>query len=345
MRNLSRTCVFLCVLSCAPSAVAQTAEFGGWAPFGPAPVDQAGAGRRGYALPGESADVAAPQASQVSFHLVGANNFFIEDSGPLSITQRSESHTLAFEYRRGFKKGRWPRFEIGAQVQVSESDAGMLNGFIAGFEDLVHAPLRSIKATPPLGTAVMRNGRALYTATGDGSGIGDVSFVAKFALRDGAATSRNARIAARVAVNVSGASDFTLGNYLGAGLSLDRKLTEWIAFHGDVRATMTLDSVSTWGLPLTRTGVGFSIGPELRLSGNSSMNLQIDANSSPYQPTGSTAVDAGYGDVVLGFNRRFTAGQRQLVTQFYARENMVMPFNVRWNADPDLAIGFKITVH
>jgi hypothetical protein len=36
---------------------------------------------------------------------------------------------------------------------------------------------------------------------------------------------------------------------------------------------------------------------------------------------------------------------RVFVTQFYARENMVLPFSVRWNADPDLALGLKITVH
>ena len=345
MRILSRTCVFLCLMSCAVPAAAQTAEFGGWAPFGPVPVDQAGAGRRGYSLPGESADVTGPQANLVSFHMVGANNFFIEDSGAINISQRSEAHTLAFEYRRGFKKAGWPRFEIGAQIQVTESDSGMLNGFISGFEDFVRAPLRSVKATPPLGMSLVRNGRTMYTASGEGAGLGDIYIVAKAALRDAPATSRAARIAARVAVNLSGASDFTLGNYIGVGLSLDKKLTERIAFHGDVRSSLTLDAVSTWGLPLRRTAVGFSVGPELRVADNTSLNLQIDGSSSPYQPVGSIALDSGYGDAVLGVNHRFTRGQRQLVTQFYLRENMVLPFNVRWNADPDFAIGFKISIH
>src|SRR5437868_8964566 len=94
----------------------QRARPGAWEPFGQVPVDQAGAGRRGYSLPGESADVLDPQANQVSFHMVGANNFYIEHSGAFEITQRSETHTLAFEYRRGFARTpRFPRFEIGAQ--------------------------------------------------------------------------------------------------------------------------------------------------------------------------------------------------------------------------------------
>lgn len=345
MGVFTRTCVFVCAVLCAASAVAQTSEFGGWAPFGPVPVDQAGAGRRGYALPGESADVTGPQANQVSIHMVGANNFFIEDSGAINISQRSEAHTLAVEYRRGFKKTGWPRFEIGAQIQVTESDSGMLNGFISGFEDLVHAPLRSVKAPPPLGMSLVRNGQTMYRTSGEGAGLGDVYVVAKAALRDAPATSHAARIAARVAVNISGASEFTLGNYVGVGLSLDKKLTEHLALHGDVRTSLTLDSVSTWGLPLTRTAVGFSVGPELRVAENTSLNLQVDGSSSPYQPIGSVALDSGYGDAVLGVNHRFIAGQRQLVTQFYLRENMVLPFNVRWNADPDFAIGFKITVH
>jgi hypothetical protein len=330
-------------LSAAPLA-AQTAEFGGWAPIGPAPVDQAGAGRRGYALPGESSDVAAPQSNQVAFHMVGANNFFIDDSSPITISERSESHTLAFDFRRGFRKSNGPRFEIGAQIQMTESDAGVLNGFIAGFEDMVHAPLRSVKAPPPLGTSVSRNGRAMYASSGEGSGLGDVYVVAKLALHDAPETSRDARIAGRVAVNLSGASAFTLGNFVGVGLSLDKKLNEWVAFHGDLRTSLTLDSVSAWGLPLTRTSAGFSIGPELRIAENTSMNLQFDGSSSPYQLTGTTSLDAGYGDAVLGVNHRFLSGARQFVTQFYARENLVLPFNVRWNADPDFAVGFKVSV-
>jgi len=344
MGFLRRTCVLVCVLLSAAPLAAQTVEFGGWAPIGPAPVDQAGAGRRGYALPGESAEVAAPQSNQLAFHIVGANNFFIDESSPIAITQRSESHTLAVEYRRGFKTGSWPRFEIGAQIQMTESDAGVLNGFISGFEDMVHAPLRSVKTTPPLGTSIVRNGRAMYTSSGEGSGLGDVYVVAKLALHDAPETSRDARIAGRVAVNLSGASEFTLGNFLGVGLSVDKKMTEWIAFHGDLRLNVPLDSVSTWGLPLNRGGAGFSIGPEVRLAENTSLNLQIDGSASPYQPTGSVALDSGYGDAVLGVNHRFLSGSRQLVTQFYARENMVLPFNVRWNADPDFAIGFKISV-
>ena len=80
-------------------------------------------------------------------------------------------------------------------------------------------------------------------------------------------------------------------NFVGAGLSLDKKLNEWVAFHTDVRASLTLDSVSAWGLPLSRTGAGFSIGPELRVAENTSLNLQYDGSSSPYQPTGSVALD------------------------------------------------------
>jgi hypothetical protein len=34
-----------------------------------------------------------------------------------------------------------------------------------------------------------------------------------------------------------------------------------------------------------------------------------------------------------------------VVAQFYARENMDMPFAVRWNTDPDFAVGVKFTIH
>ena len=101
-------------------------------------------------------------------------------------------------------------------MQIGKIDSGMLNGFISGFENFVHAPLRSVKAVPPLGTVVTKEGRALYQSAGGGAGFGDVTLVAKAALREG--------VAARVAVNVSGASAFTEGNFAGAGLTASRTL-------------------------------------------------------------------------------------------------------------------------
>src|SRR5215831_5993920 len=190
-----KTCVLMLVVLFARAAAGQDGEFRPWEPFGPVPVDQAGAGRRGYVLPAESADVQEPGAKQVSIHTVGANNFYMESGNDVAISQRSEAHALAFEFRRGFKPSGWPRFEIGAQVQFIESDAGMLNGFISGFEDLVKAPLRSkVTALPALGTSVARNGQLLYHSSGEGSGFGDVYLVANAILRDAAPASRDTRV-------------------------------------------------------------------------------------------------------------------------------------------------------
>ena len=345
MSLLKKACVFTLAVLCARMAVAQGAEFRPWEPLGPVPVDQAGAGRRGYALPGESADVLAPGAKQVSIHTVGANDFYVEDGDRISISQRSEAHSLAVEFRRGFKPAGWPRFEVGGQVQFAESDAGMLNGFISGFEDLVHAPLRSkVTTLQPLGTSVTRNGQLLYQSSGEGSGFGDVYLVAKAMLRDAEPSSREVRVAVRAAVNVAGASEFTVGNFAGIGLSVDKKVLTWMALHGDVRGSFVIDRVSVWTLPLKRGVFAFSAGPEFRLTQSTSLNLQLDGSTTPYQQTGSMGLDANYSDVAFGLSHRFTRGRRPVVAQFYARENMNMPFSVRWNTDPDFAIGFKLTI-
>jgi hypothetical protein len=337
-----------------PSAAAPRIDGTQWEPLGAIPVDQAGAGRRGYVLPGESTDITEPGADQVSFHAVAANAFYREQTGAFLISQRYEAHTMALGYRRGFKVGSFPRFEIGGQVQLTESDNGFLNGFIQRFEDMwvsvsgrtsAKNQLRANAATlPPLGTLVTKNGRPLYSAAGNGSGFGDVYVVANALLREAAPSSNDTRVAARVALNLAGKSEFTQGNFAGMGVSVDTKLSGWAAFHTDIRGNLFLNRTSHWGLPLKRGSFAFSAGPELKLARNSSISLQIDGSTTPYRTTGVVAFDEDYGDITLGLSHRFTAGRRRVVTQIYARENMNLPFRVRWNTDPDLSIGIKATI-
>lgn len=323
-----------------------------WTPLGEVPVDQAGAGRRGYAIAGEGADVAAPGTNQIAIHTVAANNFFREQTSDFLITQRYETHTLALELRHGIATRILPHLEFGAQLQLSERDSGFLNGFISGFENLAFSMsgVQSAKTqlrdagTLPLGAFVTKDGRTVYSAAGTGAGIGDFYFVAKALLHDAPAASNGTRVAARIGLNVSGKSEFTEGNYVGVGLSLDKKLLNWAAFHGDVRANYALDSVSQWNLPLKRSSFGFSAGPELRIARDSSFSVQIDGNTTPYLPTGTLAFDKDYGSITLGLGHRFRAGRTAVVSQIYARENMNLPFRVRWNTDPDASFGIKITL-
>ena len=347
----------LCAQTPAPAvsdAVPTHEAVAGWAPLGMIPVDQAGAGRRGYVLPGESADVAAPGAVHLSFHTVAANNFFREETADFLITQRFEAHTAAVGYRRGFKAGILPRIELGGQIQFNQSGHGVLNGFITGVEDLwvsltgrvaSKVDLRTNPATRlPLGTVVTRDGRPIYRTAGDDHVIGDMYLVAKALVRDRAPASGATRVAVRAALNVSGSHAFTQGNFAGAGLSAERKLTEWVAVHGDVRVNLFLDRVSPWGLPLRRASLAFSAGPEFRIARNTSVGVQVNGSGTPYLPTGTVAFDEGYGDVTLGLSQRFGLGGPRVLLQVYARENMTLPFRIRMNTDPDLSIGVKLGI-
>ena len=363
---MKKTCVFAVALLMASPVIAQerpasevvpaaVEEPRPWQPLGEVPVDQAGGGRRGYAIAGESADVAEPGAGELSLHTVAANNFYREQTDPFSISQRDETHTIALGYRRGFSFGRFPRVELGGQVQVQERDAGFLNGFISGFENLWVSLTGSTSAKNqlrtdngallPLGTMVTNGNRLVYQAAGDSSGFGDVTFVAKALLHDNTAFSAGSRVAARLVVNVSGASSFTQGNFAGIGVSVDKPLSTWAAFHGDLRATFLLDRTSDWNLPLKRATFGFSAGPEVKLTRSTSLGLQFDGNSTPYQPTGSAAFDESYGSITLGVSHRLNTARGPLLVQFYGRENLNLPFRVRWNTDPDFAVGLKITAH
>jgi hypothetical protein len=359
LRLLISQCVILLVLAIGQPVFAQDdvppsgSDSGRWEPLGQVPVDQAGAGRRGYAIAGENPDVAAPGMNQIAVHTVAANNFFREQTTDYLITQRYETHTLALDFRHGVTTRFFPRLELGAQVQVSERDSGFLNGFIAGFESLclsmtgvqsAKTQLRDGVTPLPLGAFVTKDGHTIYGAPGAGAGIGDFFFVAKALLRDAPSASNGTRVAARIGLNLSGTSEFAEGNFVGLGASLEKKLTKWAAFQGDVRANLALDRVSQWNLPLKRSTFGFSAGPELRLARDSSVSIQIDGNSTPYLPTGTTAFDKGYGSITIGLGHRFRTGRTAVVSQIYARENMNLPFRVRWNTDPDASFGIKLTL-
>jgi hypothetical protein len=366
-RLRERTLWVLVVLALAHTASAQTTappaqetppgpggELGPWEPLGPAPVDQAGTGSRGYVLPMEDTTVTLPGSNRFSVHAVAANYFYREQTAGFLMSQRYETHTLALDYRRGFAPAGFPRFEIGGHVQLHQSNGGMLNGFIESFESFWASVTGSSSARntlrteaalrPPQGTSIARNGLALYNDPGTGSGLGDVYVGAKFALVDRDPSSTATRVSARAGLNVGRSSRFSEGNFFGMGVSLDKKLLEWVAFHGDVRATRTLDDASVWNLPLERWAYGFSAGSEFRLARNSSLMLQFGGSSSPYLPTGTTAFDRGHGDITFGVGHRFGDGPRRVTMHVYARENMNLPFRVRWNTDPDLSVGVKFTI-
>jgi hypothetical protein len=333
---------------------AQPIQSGKWVPLGPAPVDQAGTGSRGYVLPLEDSSVTGNRSNQVSFHGVAANFFYREQTAGFLVSQRYETHTVALDYRRGFMVARVPRFEIGGHLQLHQSGSGVLNGLIEGVESawasLTGHPsakneLRTTAALrPPQGTSIDRDGSPVYRDEGTGSGLGDVYVVAKIALLDGDPASGAPRLSARAGMNVANGARFSEGNFLGTGLSLDKKLSERVAFHGDVRATRVLDDISVWNLPLKSWTYGFSAGTEVRLATNSSFALQVGGSSTPYEFTGTSAFDTAYGDLTFGLAHRFTTGSRQVIAQFYMRENLNLPFRVRWNTDPDLSIGFKATI-
>ena len=93
---------------------------GGWVPLGPAPVDQAGAGRRGYVLPTEGG-ITAAGTTQVSIHSVAANNFYREENSEFLITQRYETHTLGLDVRRGFKPHGFPTLKSAARCSCTRA--------------------------------------------------------------------------------------------------------------------------------------------------------------------------------------------------------------------------------
>src|SRR5262245_28851030 len=76
----------------ANAAAQSTVDAPQWQPFGFVPVDQGGAGRRGYVLPGESAVVAEPGVSLWSSQFVASNNFYREETDHFLVRQRAESH-------------------------------------------------------------------------------------------------------------------------------------------------------------------------------------------------------------------------------------------------------------
>lgn len=85
--------------------------------------------------------------------------------------------------------------------------------------------------------------------------------------------------------------------------------------------------------------------PKDRDGEHNQFSLQIDGSSTPYLPTGTLAFDKAYGALTFALGQQYKAGSRRVTAQLYVRENMNLPFRVRWNTDPDMSLGLKLKIH
>jgi hypothetical protein len=340
-----------------PAFQALKNSLGGAQPFGPLPAGDYAGSLRGPSLSAEGVSVLKPRAKNLDVRLSASNYLNWENAGAAgAIVQKFETHTADVKVRYGLDTLR--PTEVGIEARVHEQDQGFLNGFISGFEHFAARVTNS-----PNAINLDRSGPGALKGETDqvrlgsrvenepasiGARLGDVTLSVKTALLDPDAGSFVPKLAARLALTLGTGGRFTEGSSLGAGLSIQQKITDRLYAHGDVRMIVPLDSVDPRGLPLRRQALGGTVGVEYLVNDKTSVGAQLDAQASPNKRTGVHAIDDTYADVTFGVSRMAKILTHDVIVRVYGKEDFNPNHSPRGriapHGDSDFQVGVSVSI-
>jgi hypothetical protein len=269
--------------------------------------------------------VVEPGRSRISVGFETANNLLRQSGEANTLTYKSETHAVTFDYRRGMTTR---RVELGVSAGLYQQNDGFLNGFIGSFEHLaarVAGPgaVNPVRSGPNalIGTTwnidvngVQRQGDAKNSLR-----LGDLNLQIKTALRRPTAGEDRTEVSARFAARIATGGPFSKTTSVGGGLSLQHRLNRRFSMFSDTRVVLPLASKDGDGIALRRRPVLDATGGiNFRASTNMMLTAQLNYADSPYESTGLPAYDNSFTDVTFGFRYRM---KRSLVLGFYTAED------------------------
>lgn len=267
-------------------------------------------------MPGERANVVKPGTFDVRLELAETSSIARD------VTDRAQT-TMKFETLRAglfLRYGVTDRFEVGAELPVLHRYRGFLEGAIMATERATTglAPARNALMNVGYAFQVDRDGRTLLSGKEGGTGLGDMSFFAKYQMLKETATLP--ALSFRVGVKAptgDRAQVFGSGHPDAAvGLAMEKALaSRWIVY-ANVNGVFPTGHLAGIALNPVLSGLA---AVEYLWSENLSFTVQFDYYSSPFRRTGTQTLDKGVTESVAGFSYRVTRG---LLWQVYGVENL-----------------------
>jgi hypothetical protein len=285
--------------------------------FGPFPVRNFQAVQQlVLQMPGDRASVVRPGTLDVRLELAETSSIARDVTDQAQATMKFETLRAGLFLRYGLTD----RWEIGMEVPAMHRYRGFLEGAIMATERATTGLAPARKALMNVGYAyqIDRGGRTVFSGKEGGTGLGDISFFAKYqVLKEASAIPALSIRAAVKAPSGDTGQIFGSGNPDGAvGLALEKKLgSRWIAY-ANVNGIFPTGHIA--GLPLQPVLSGLA-AVEFVWTENLSLTAQFDYYSSPFHGTGTQTLDKGVTESAAGFSYRVS---RALLWQVYGVENL-----------------------
>jgi hypothetical protein len=285
--------------------------------FGPFPVrnfqalDQLVLG-----MPGERAAVLRKGDLDVRLEVANTANIARDSEPQADVTMKFETVRAGLFLRYGLTD----RLEVGVEVPALHRYAGFMDGAIKGVENATTglSPARKALGDTHYVFNISNGGRTMFQGSEGATGLGDVSFFAKYQLlkETSGLPAVSVRLAAKaptgdtVEVFGSGHPD------AGIGLAMEKSLTDhWIGY---VNLNAIFPTGRIAGLALQPVVSGLA-AVEYLWTENFSMTVQFDYYSPPFHGTGTRVLDKGVTEAVLGASYRILP---ELLWQLYGIENL-----------------------
>ena len=340
------------------------------APFFAGALYSDNSGLRGYNMPVDVAEVLGEGKWGISLETDASNYWnYCEwyDGRYLSTAlQIFEIQTAAVNLRTGVNLG--TPLELGLRMPLQQRNPGILNGFIEWFEGGLFGKSRNqylvnsyrVGYKPIAGNydfvSIESHTRELEPFSEPR--LGDGMFTVKKCLAD----SGLQRCSFRMMVNLPFGGEYSNGHYAGLGLGLDQP-SPWqrLVFHLDGRAVVPFEGENSYGLELSPFSLGLTAGFEwnvddlgfwvVRFPGDTSLEIQVNSNQSPFQTTCVWFIDVPQNDFTFGFSHGFQAGPVKGTWQIWGREDFIVdtswsvPVELLPYSPPDFQAGIRVSIN
>lgn len=273
-------------------------------------------------LPPEKAMTLSRGSFEVGVEASESSILLIESNPQINLLMKFEIFRSALHFKYGLAH----QLEIGIEVPYLDRDGGFLDPFIMsieeGFSNLNPNRVRFANGSFG-GYSIRRNGILILSGEDNQSGLGDISLRGKWKILT------ESRLLPAAAIQ--GAVKFPTGNFnrafgsgkmdLGVGLALQKSITNRLNFYFNQTLIFPGGDFGTTDLALNRIDTTV-IALEYLWTSRFSLAVQFDYYTSPFHDTGSSILDNGTAEGVLGFYYRI---RPRLLWQLYAIENFMNP--------------------